>query len=591
MYILGISAFYHDSAAALLKDGDLVAAAQEERFSRIKFDHRFPERSVEYCLREAKITAADLDYVVFYEKPILKFERILRTNLQTFPRSWRVFRESMLAWMGEKLWTKTQLQKFMPDVPEEKLLFVEHHLSHAASAIFCSPYKDAAVLTLDGVGEWTTTGMGHAVADWETGDNNRIDLTSELRFPHSLGLLYSAFTAWLGFKVNSGEYKVMGMAPYGDPKYVDRVAKVARLFADGSFLLDMDYFSFHYSDSRTYSPKFVELFGPAREPEAEFYTDRTENVAGREAGARENQYYADVAASVQRWTEDAILAMANHLHKTTGSKNLVLAGGVALNSVANGRLMRESPFENIYIQPNAGDAGGSLGAALYAYHVMLKKPRKFVMEHSYYGESFTPSDNAAAIKAAGYTSSTIDDVNAMAAKAVEVMLDGKVIAVSQGRFEWGPRALGNRSIMADPRRAEMQEVVNTKIKFRESFRPFAPVVTEERAGEFFELGRASGQYPQRFMLMVAPIPEAKWATLPAVCHMGTGRLQTVRREWNPLYYEIIKQFGDATGVPVLMNTSFNLRGEPLVTTPAESLRTFTTSDLDMLILDNFVVRK
>ena len=498
----------------------------------------------------------------------------------------------MLAWMGEKLWTKSEIHKAMPDVAEEKLLFVEHHLSHAASAIFCSPFKEAAVLTLDGVGEWTTTGMGHATADWETGENNKIELTNEMRFPHSLGLLYSAFTAWLGFKVNSGEYKVMGMAPYGSPNYMYKVAKVARLFSDGSFLLDMDYFSFHYSDRQTYTQKFVDLFGPPREPEANFYTVMTDSdLTGREEGARENQYYADVAASVQRFTEDAIMKMADHLQRSTGSKNLVLAGGVALNSVANGRLMRESPFENIYIQPNAGDAGGSLGAALYAYHVILKKPRKHVMEHAYYGEAFKPSDNASAIKASGYPSETVDDVMEVAQKAVDTILAGKVIAVSQGRFEWGPRALGNRSIMADPRRAEMQEVVNLKIKFRESFRPFAPVITEERASEFFDLGRAAGQYPQRFMLMVSPIPEEKWADIPAVCHMGTGRLQTVRREWNPLYYEIVRLFGEATGVPVLMNTSFNLRGEPLVTTPQESLATFTASDLDLLILDNFLVRK
>lgn len=592
MNILGISAYYHDSAAALLQNGELVAAAQEERFSRIKFDHRFPAQSVKFCLEEAGITQNDLDYIVFYEKPIPKFQRILLSQLHTFPRSWRHFREAMLAWFGQKLWVKGDLQAQFPDYPADKILFVDHHLSHAASASFCAPFEEMAVLTLDGVGEWTTTAMGTARGDWDSGENNSLELTEEIRFPHSLGLLYSVFTAWLGFKVNSGEYKVMGMAPYGKPRYMDKLAKIFRLHDDGSFSLNMDYFSFHHSLTDAYNAKFVSLFGPAREPESPFFTESTgDDIRGREAEAKQNQYYADMAASLQLLTEEAILKMANELQRKTGMKKLVMAGGVALNSVANGRVMRESNFDEVYIQPNAGDAGGSLGAALYAYHVLLKKPRLHVMKHSYYGQAFTHEQEAASLKKAGLPHEHVEDYKKVAERAVQAILDGQVIALFQGRFEWGPRALGNRSIMADPRRAEMQEVVNTKIKFREAFRPFAPVVTEERAADFFDLGKAAGQYPQRFMLMVSPIPEARHAEIPAVCHNGTGRLQTVDPESNPLYYEIVHQFGQATGVPVLMNTSLNLRGEPLVTSPENAFHTFGVSDLDLLILDQFLVTK
>lgn len=592
MNILGISAYYHDSAAALLQEGELTAAAQEERFSRIKFDHRFPRNSIDYCLREGGLTFQDLDYIVFYEKPIPKFQRILVSQLHTFPRSWRNFREAMLAWFGQKLWVKGDLLAQFPDFPSDKILFVDHHLSHAASAAFCSPFEEMAVLTLDGVGEWTTTAMGTARGDWQDGANNQLELSEEIRFPHSLGLLYSVFTAWLGFKVNSGEYKVMGMAPYGLPRYMDKLDKIFRQHADGSFCLNMDYFSFHESPTDAYNARFVALFGAPRQPESPFYTATTgDDLTGREAEAAKNQYYADVAASLQRLTEEAILKMADNLQRRTGLKRLVMAGGVALNSVANGRVMRESAFEEVYIQPNAGDAGGALGAALYAYHVLLKQPRRHVMKHAYYGQSFSDAEEKSALQTAGLRHERVDEVARIAERAVSAILDGKVIALFQGRFEWGPRALGNRSIMADPRRAEMQEVVNTKIKFRESFRPFAPVVTEERAGDFFDLGKAAGQYPQRFMLMVSPIPAERHAQMPAVCHMGTGRLQTVDRESNPLYYEIVRQFGEATGVPVLMNTSLNLRGEPLVTTPENAFHTFGVSDLDLLIMDKYLVTK
>jgi carbamoyltransferase len=591
MYILGISALYHDSAAALLRDGQLIAAAQEERYSRIKFDQRFPRQAIEFCLRQAGITARDLDYVVFYEKPLKKFERILLSHLDTFPRSWRVFREAMIAWFSDRLWLKSEILSNL-DVAPERVLFVDHHLCHAASAMFCSPFREAAVVTVDGVGEWTTTSIGHAAAGWEDGAPSQITLSEELRFPHSLGLLYSAFTAWLGFRVNSGEYKVMGMAPYGQPRYMDKLEKVVRTFPDGSFQLNMDYFSYHYSLDQSYNRRFVDLFGPARQPESPFFTASTgDDISGREQAAQQNQYYADVAASIQLLTEEILLKVVNHAHQQTGSKNLVMAGGVALNSVANGRIMRETPFEQVYIQPNAGDAGGALGAALYAWHVLLGKPRTFTMEHAYYGEAYDEAAIRQAIAERGYRFQRFEPGGELAERLAQALVDQKVISLFQGRFEWGPRALGNRSILADPRRAEMKDVVNSKIKFRELFRPFAPVVNEEDAGGYFDLQKAQGQYPQRFMLMVSPVHRARQAEIPAVCHMGTGRLQTVRREWNPLYYDIIKQFGQATGVPVLMNTSFNLRAEPIVTTPANALNTFSKSDIDLLVMENYLVQK
>jgi carbamoyltransferase len=591
MHILGISALYHDSAAALLRDGMLVAAAQEERFSRIKFDHRFPVQAINYCLHKASITAENLDYVVFYEKPLPKFERILLTQLGTFPRSWRVFREAMIAWFSEKLWLKSVMLEKLP-VPPERILFVDHHLSHAASAMFCAPFAEAAVLTVDGVGEWTTTAIGRATADWEDGQRNAIELTEELRFPHSLGLLYSAFTAWLGFKVNSGEYKVMGMAPYGKPEHMETLQKLISVYEDGSFHLNMDYFSFHHSLTQTYNQKFLDLLGPPREPEAPFFTRTTgDDIGGREQLADRNQYYADVAASVQRLTEEVLLKVAHHLHQQTGSKNLVMAGGVALNSVANGRIMRETPFEHVYIQPNAGDAGGALGAALYAWHVLLGKPRRFVMEHAYYGAAYSDDEVQRFLHGHGLRSEYVDDEEKLADIIVEGLLNKQVIGLFQGRFEWGPRALGNRSIIADPRHLEMKEVVNSKIKFRELFRPFAPVVTEDAAGRYFDLQKAAGQYPPRFMLMVSQVIAERQGEIPAVSHMGTGRLQTTRTEWNPLYHRLVDKFGEATGVPVLLNTSFNLRGEPIVTTPANAFHTFNSSDIDMLVLNHHIVRK
>jgi len=594
MNILGVSCYYHDSAAALLQDGMLVAAAEEERFSRKKHDNGYPEHAIQFCLQQAGITADDLDYVVFYEKPFLKFERLLLSTLGTFPRSWGVFREAMVAWFDEKLWIKSQLQTRI-GVPTEKILFVEHHLSHAASAMFASPFQDAAVLTIDGVGEWTTATIGHATATFNGNGANAITLHREIRFPHSLGLLYSAFTAYLGFRVNNGEYKVMGMAPYGQPKYMDDVYKVVSVDEEGGLRLNMDYFSFHHSTHRTFSRKFEELFGPPRKPESEFFTPTThprkDHPQWDEATAAQNQKYADIAASIQRVTEETILKMVRTAHRLTGSKNLVMAGGVALNSVANGRIVREGPFEQVFIQPAAGDSGGALGAALYAYHVLLGQPRKFVMQHAYWGAAYSEAEMAEAIREAGFQWEEFDDTERLTDRAVETILDERVVALYQGRFEWGPRALGQRSILADPRREEMKEIVNTKIKFREPFRPFAPVVLEEAAADYFATPDIARNHLARYMLMVSPIVEDKQDKIQAVCHNGTGRLQSVRREWNPLYYRLIEKFGQATGVPVLLNTSFNLRGEPIVNTPQNALNTFAKSDIDQLIMGNFLVKK
>lgn len=594
MNILGISCFYHDAAAALIVDGQLVAASEEERFSRQKHDSSFPEQAIDFCLQFAGLSVDDLDYVVFYEKPLVKFERILQTTLSTFPKSWGVFRESMVTWFDEKLWVKSRLQTGI-GVPTSKILFVEHHLSHAASAMFCSPYQEAAVLTIDGVGEWTTASIGQATANWNGHGQNHISLDHELRFPHSLGLLYSAFTAYLGFRVNNGEYKVMGMAPYGQPNYMDAIYKVVKVDDEGGLTLDMDYFSFHYSTQHTFNQKFVELFGPPRQPESEFFTASThphkDHPEWDEATARQNQKYADIASSIQQVTEEIILKMARTAQRNSGSQNLVMAGGVALNSAANGRLIREGPFEEVYIQPAAGDAGGAIGAALYAYHVIFGHPRKFVMEHAYWGAEYPERDMVAAIKASGFPYQQIDDDDKLLDQAVDTLLQQKVISWYRGRFEWGPRALGHRSIIADPRSEEIKEIVNTKIKFREPFRPFAPVVMEEHAADYFTTPNVEKQYPPRYMLMVSPIAEDKQDKIKAVCHQGTGRLQSVREDWNSGYYNLIKKFNQATGVPVLLNTSYNLRGEPIVSTPQEALNTFAASDIDQLVMGQFLVSK
>jgi carbamoyltransferase len=589
--ILGISCYYHDAAAVLLRDGQLLAAAEEERFTRKKHDYDFPRNAIQFCLYAGGVRGPDLDYVVFFEKPFRKFDRILATVLQTYPQSWKVFRESMITWMLDKLWVASKLESDL-GVPKEKVLFSEHHLSHAASAFLCSPFEEAAVLTVDGVGEWVTGTYG-------TGRGNEIRLTQQMEFPHSLGLLYSAFTAFLGFEVNEGEYKVMGMAPYGQPRYVDKVWKLVGQNEDGSFSLDMDYFCFHHSTDRTFNGRFEKLFGEPRNPKMLFFTESTgfpkyfgERPADYPELSRLNQHYADIAASIQRVTEELLVGMAKHLHKQTGLKRLCIAGGVGLNSVANSRILRESGFEELYIQPAAGDGGGALGAALWAYNTLLGKPRVFRMDHAYWGRAYSPSEVSAFLTKNNISHCLIEDDDKLLDRVVERLIKGKVVGWFQGRFEWGPRALGNRSILADARNPEMKDIVNAKIKFREPYRPFAPSVLAECAERYFDLPQASHHHPARYMLYVVPVKPDHHATLPAITHVdGTGRLQTVFRDQSPRYYGLIERFGQATGVPVVLNTSFNLRGEPIVNTPANAFHTFSKSEMDALVLGNFLIEK
>lgn len=567
--ILGISCFYHDAAAALIKDDAVIAAAEEERFTRKKHDTDFPINAINFCLKKASLTTKDLDYVVFYEKPYLKFERVLLTILSTFPKSWKVFREAMLIWFTEKLWMKSIIMDRL-DIEEDKLLFTEHHISHAASAFFCSPFDEAAIITVDGVGEWSTTTLG-------AGKGTKIKLLKEIRFPHSLGLLYSAFTAFLGFKVNEGEYKVMGMAPYGRPIYKKEVYKLIDAKEDGSFVLDMNYFCYHHSTDKTFNSNFEKLFGTPRNPNDE---------------EKLEPYYADIAASIQAVTEEVLLNMTKHLYKMTGSTKLCMAGGVALNSVANSKIFNETPFKEIYIQPAAGDSGGAIGAALYVYHSLLENPRKFELKHCFYGQEYSGEEIEEFLRKNNIKYVYFENEEDLLNTVVDYIINGRVIGWFQGRFEWGPRALGNRSILADPRRADMKDIVNKKIKFREPFRPFAPSVLAERAEEFFDLPDAINQTPARFMLFVVPVKKDKRKSIPAITHVdGSARIQTVFKDTNPRYYRLIEKFGEKTKVPILLNTSFNLRGEPIVNTPEDAFKTFTKSGMDVLVMDKFVVMK
>jgi len=590
MHVLGISCFFHDAAAALVTDGVLLAAAEEERFTRKKHDFEFPLHAIDYVLKAGKISSEDIDYVTFFEKPFLKLERILMTSLQMFPRGATLFREAMITWLLDKLWVSALITEKL-GIPRDRVLFSEHHLSHAASAFFCSPFDEAAIMTVDGVGEWATATTG-----WGTGTH--ISLAREVRFPHSIGLLYSTFTAFLGFEVNEGEYKVMGMAPYGTPRYADQVRQLVRMEPDGSFRLDMSYFAFHRSTTTPYTSKFLRLFGDPRPPDGKFFTEasgypayfgpRPADYAGE---LKRNQHYADIAASIQLVTEELVVNMARALQRQTGLRRLCIAGGVGLNSVANARILRETEFEELYVHPAAGDSGGAVGAALYAYHSMLGKPRGFVMEHAYWGQRYSDDEVRAFLDGEGLRYERLDD-DRLLDRTVEALAEGKVVGWFQDRFEWGPRALGNRSILADPRRAEMKDIVNTKIKFREPYRPFAPSVLSEHVHTYFDAPGVERQYPARFMLLVVDVQPSKRDVIPAVTHVdGTGRLQTVVRETNPRYYDLIQRFGAATGVPVLLNTSFNLRGEPIVNTPQNAFSTFSRSGLDMLVLGNHVVRK
>jgi carbamoyltransferase len=572
MYILGISADYHDSSAALLLDGQLIAAAAEERFSRRKHDSALPSQSIDWCLEHAGIQARDLEYIVFYEKPLLKFDRILATSLDYYPRSYAFFREAALTWFSEKLWIKSRMVRAL-GVPANRILFCEHHLSHAASAFYCSGFSDAAILTVDGIGEWATATLGE-------GRGTEIRLPLEIRWPHSLGMLYSVFTAFLGFEVNEGEYKVMGMAPYGTPRYVDKVWKVIGVSDDGAIELDLDYFSYHHTPERAFSSRFLTLFGQPR-------------AAGAPLGNEcvESEYYADVAASLQHVTEEILLRMARAACARSGLKKLVMAGGVALNAVANGRIQDEAGIEELYVQPSAGDGGGALGAALWAWHMVLGRPRGFQMRHASWGRAVPVDEIRRELARAGLSSVCLKSEDELLDHAVADLLDGRVLGWSQGRFEWGPRALGHRSILADPRREDTRDIVNSKIKFRELFRPFAPSLPVEAASRYFAPQLASQSTP-RFMLRTAQVRDEMRERIPAVTHVdGTARPQLVEQASNPLYYELIRRFGEASGHPVLLNTSFNLRGEPIVASAADAISTFQRSGLDVLYLGDYRVAK
>lgn len=559
MNILGISCFYHDAAACLIQDGLLIAAAQEERFTRKKHDDQFPTHAVRSCLRAGGIDVSDLDAIAFYDKPLLKFERMLTTFVATFPRSFPQFRRAIPLWLGKKLLIPSIIRRELGY--EGKVFFSEHHLSHAASAYMLSPFAEAAVLTVDGVGEWATASYG-------VGRDGQLDLLAELDFPHSLGMLYSAFTHYLGFKVNSAEYKVMGLAPYGEPKYADLILKeMVELKEDGSFRLNLDYFSYHYGTRMT-NGHFERLFGaPHRDPEGPL-----------------EQCHKDVAMSVQKVTEEIVLRMARHVHRETGQRYLCMAGGVALNCVANGRLLREGPFERLWIQPAAGDAGGALGAAAIV-HRSLTGGRVAPMEHAFLGPEYGTEEVRAYLDRGAIPYEELEP-QPLLERTARLIAEQAVVGWFQGRMEFGPRALGARSILADPRNPKNKDVVNLKIKFRESFRPFAPSVLAERAAEWFEL---DGESP--YMLLVADVRAAK-RVIPSVTHVdGSARIQTVRQSDHPLYYDLIAEFGRQTGVPVLINTSFNVRGEPIVCTPHDAYLCFMRTDMDYLLLDRFLLDK
>lgn len=590
MRILGISCYFHDAAAAILEDGVLVAAAEEERFTRKKHDYNFPINSIRFCLDYAKIDNRDIDYVIFFEKPFVKFERLLQTAIHGFPGTFSLFNQSVRTWMFDKIWIKSLIVKELGINPAN-LLFSEHHLSHAASSYFCSPFEESAILTFDGVGEWATTAISY-------GKGTNLNQIKEIHFPHSLGLLYSAFTAFLGFEVNEGEYKVMGMAPYGEPKFVDKVNQVISQSRDGSFLLDMKYFSFHKSTKKSFTRKFVEMFGEPRNPDIPFYTDTSEyrsyygeKPTNFKEMTKYNQHYADIASSIQKVTENTIIKLAEEAYKITNSNNLCLAGGVALNSVANNKILSDTRFENLYIQPSAGDGGASLGAALYAWHTVLGNSKRNIMSHAYYGKDYTQNEIISALEKFGLKSKLYENESDLIEQTVNHLCSGKVIGWYQGRFEWGPRALGNRSILADPRSEEMKDIVNTKIKFREPFRPFAPAVLVESAEEYFDITDPSSSYPARFMLQVVPVKASKQHLIPAVSHKGTARIQTVHYKESPRYYNLIKEFGQVTGIPILLNTSFNIRGEPIVTTPENAIETFINTGIDTLVIGNNIISK
>ncbi|MFC1517410.1 carbamoyltransferase [Candidatus Margulisiibacteriota bacterium] len=589
MNILSISAFYHDSAAALLRDGEIIAAAQEERFTRKKHDSGFPINAIQYCLEEGQLKIDDVDYITFYEKPFIKFERLLFSYLTTAPYGLRSFIKAIPIWMKKKLWLPQLINKELEPTKKIPILFIEHHDAHAASAFYPSPFDESAVLTMDGVGEWATSSIGK-------GSGKELKLLKELHFPHSLGLLYSSFTYYTGFKVNSGEYKVMGLAPYGEGKYTKKIlTELIDLKKDGSFTLNMEYFDFVGGLKMT-NKKFNKLFGgKPRKPES--------LITQREM---------DLARSVQEAVEEIMLRMANHAHKLTGSKNLCLAGGVALNCVGNGRILREGPFKNVWIQPAAGDAGGSIGAALAAWHQVLDNERKVTEKQdsqkgSYLGPEFSEHQIETYLRKNQIKYKKYSDKQFLLKDLASILKDEKVVGWFNGRMEFGPRALGARSIIGDARSEKMQKVMNLKIKYRESFRPFAPSVLAEDVADYFELNSASP-----YMLLVAPIkkelrkkmtPEqeklfgieklnVKRSDMPAITHVDySARVQTVHKETNPDFYGLLSEFKALTGSAVLVNTSFNVRGEPIVCTPEDAYRCFMRTEMDYLVLENFLLDK
>ena len=585
-YILGISAFYHDSAACLIRDGELVAAVQEERFTRKKHDPDFPVRAVEYCLQTQGIEVADLEYVGFYDKPLLKFDRLLETYFAFAPKGYKSFAAAMPVWLGEKLHIPRAITKHLGAKPKNRYVFSEHHESHAASAFYPSPFEEAAVLTMDGVGEWATTSIA-------LGRGNKLEMLKEIRFPHSVGLLYSAFTYYTGFRVNSGEYKLMGLAPYGEPKFYELMMdNLLDLKADGSYRLNMEYFAYPVGLTMT-GARMEELFGvPARTSETEL-----------------TQFHMDVAASIQKVTEEVVLRTARYAQELTGQKNLCLAGGVALNCVGNGRILREGPFDNLWIQPASGDAGGALGVAQFIWHQLMNKPRVVTGMDTQKGSLLGPAYPNAEIRTLLETEnvefeSFEGDQAGLVARVAELIADENVIGWFQGAMEFGPRALGSRSIIGDARSPKMQTVMNLKIKFRESFRPFAPIVLREDAHEFFNI-REDQESP--YMLVVAPVQEAirkqvdaskhgldklhqERSTVPAVTHVDfSARVQTVDDDRNPRLAALLRRFKELTDCPVLINTSFNVRGEPIVCDPANALRCFWGTEMDVLVLEDFVI--
>jgi len=586
--ILGISAYYHDSAAALVVDGEIVAAAQEERFSRVKHDHAFPSQAITFCLEEAGLEPTDLDYVGFYDKPFLKFERILETYLAFAPHGFRSFLKAMPLWMRQKLHLPREIRRELEGGYRRRIVFTEHHESHAASAFFPSPFEEAAILTLDGVGEWATASFG-------TGHGNRVELSHELHFPHSLGLLYSAFTYFCGFKVNSGEYKLMGLAPYGTPRYESEILdKLVDLKDDGSFRLDLSYFNYCQGLTMT-AQKMDRLFGgPPRAPETPL-----------------TQREMDLAASIQKVTEEIVLRIVRHLHECTGMTDLCLAGGVALNCVGNGRILREGPFERLWIQPAAGDAGGALGTALFIWHQLLDNPRRAEkpdgQRGSLLGPAFSKDRIEAFLKSTGSIYRQFTDEEELDRHIVGLIEDEKVVGLFQGQMEFGPRALGCRSIIGDARSRHMQSVMNLKIKFRESFRPFAPIVLQERASEYFDMEEG---VDSPYMLLVASVADDKLrevdgataegldklkllrSEIPAVTHVdNSARVQTVDRERHQRLHRLMTRFEERTGCPVMINTSFNVRGEPIVCEPEHAYHCFMGTDMDALVLEDFLLLK